>query len=304
MGVKRSQEVPLLNIFKLERQIEEAMQAARVPGLALAIVSDLEVIYARGFGVTSIEDGGAPVTPQTLFRVGSITKPHTGTAIMRLVESGKLDLDTPVKEYVPWFELSDRGATDRVTLRRLLSHTAGLPTDYMLFGRRDPGALEASLREELPGYPLLAPPGVVWSYCNPGIRLAGHIAELAAGAPFAQLMNELVFDPLEMRRTTFDTTVAMTYPLAQPHELDENGMLRVQHRFADNAARYPAGLIMSTVLDLANFAVMHMNVGCFRDRKVLSPESVAEMHTPQADFRTVTGAGYGLTFFTDIQSCG
>lgn len=289
----------MLNFYKLEQQIEEQMKAARVPGLALAVVQNQEVIYARGFGVTSVEDGGAKVTPSTLFRIGSITKPLTGTAVMQLVESGKLDLDKPIKEYIDWFTLSEPGFADSLTLRMLMSHTSGLAADAKNFGSRDPDGLETYVREEIPRYPLIAPPGKLHLYSNPGISLVGYIAEVASGKPFTELMQHLVFEPLEMQRTTFDPTVAMTYSLAQSHNLNEDGTLNVEHRFADNVAHYPAGFAMSTVLDLANFAMMQMNQGCFRDKQVLSLQSVIEMQTVQADCYMTTGAGYGLTFLIE-----
>src|SRR4051794_30959241 len=117
------------------------MAAASVPGLALAAVHHGEVAYARGFGVTSVEDGGIPVTPQTLFQIGSTTKPLTGTMLLRLVERSDLDLDRPVQTWMPDFTLSEPKAAERVTLRMLLSHTAGLPWDQIsptrLFGPRD-----------------------------------------------------------------------------------------------------------------------------------------------------------------------
>src|SRR5581483_7052762 len=115
----------MLHIYSLERQIQDLMQTAHVPGLALAIVKNQEILYARGFGVTSVEDSGMPVTPQTLFRIGSVTKPLTGTMIMRLVDEGKLELDSPVRAYLPWFTLSEPGAAERVTLRMLLCHMSG-----------------------------------------------------------------------------------------------------------------------------------------------------------------------------------
>ncbi len=289
----------MLNFYRLEQYIEAEMEAAHIPGLALAIVKGQEVIYARGLGVTSVEDGGLPVTPQTLFRIGSTTKPLVGTAVMRLVEAGKLDLDRPVKEYLDWFTLSEQRAVGDVTLRRLMTHTAGFPTDYTPYGSRDPEALEASLREELPHLSLLAPPGKIWSYSNIGIRLAGLIAQAVSGKAFTELLQEMVFDPLEMKRTTFDPLVAMTYPCALPHELDHD-RLRIVHRFSENAARYPAGGAMSTVLDLAHFAIMQINGGRFHDKQLLSPESVTCMHAPQADLYTVTGKGYGLTFGIDF----
>ncbi|HEX6291092.1 MAG TPA: serine hydrolase domain-containing protein [Herpetosiphonaceae bacterium] len=92
----------MIDSSKLEHDLQAQMQAGKVPGLALAIFNDREVLYANGFGVTSSEDGAAPVTPQTLFRIGSTTKPLTATAIMRLVERGQLDLDLPMTTYLPW----------------------------------------------------------------------------------------------------------------------------------------------------------------------------------------------------------
>lgn len=289
----------MLNLCQLEEQIKAQMKEAHVPGFALAIVQDLRVVYARGFGVTAVYDdeegSGLPVTPRTLFRIGSVTKPLTGTAVMRLVEAGKLDLDCPVKTYVPWLTFSKAGAADDVTLRMLMSHTAGLVTDAEHFGPRDPSGLEVFVREKVPGFPLVASPGRLWSYSNPGIGIVGYIAEVVSGKPYAELMQELVFDPLHMARTTFDPTVAMTWPLAQSHDLDEKGALSVQHHFADNTGHYPAGFAMSTVLDLANFAIMQMDHGRFGETQVLSAQSVAEMQRVQADLYTLDSSGYGLT---------
>lgn len=289
----------MFNFYLLEQQIEEQMNTAQVPGLALAIVQNQEILYARGFGVTSVEDGGLPVTPQTLFPIGSTTKALTGTVVMRLVESGSLDLDRPITAYVPWVTFGAEGAAERVTLRMLMSHTSGLPIGFEDFDQLDPGGLEAYVREEIPKYPLIAPPGKLGVYSSAGINLAGYIAEVVSGKCFAELMQESVFDPLEMKRTTFDPRVAMTYPLAQSHVLNEDGALTVRHRFAHNAARCPSAFAISTITDQAHFAIMQMNQGRFRDRRILSPESVAEMQTIQADLRTVTDAGYGLTFFID-----
>ena len=117
------------------------------------------MIYARGFGVTSIEDGGIPVTPETIFRIGSTSKPLTSTAIMRLVEAGKLELDTPISEILPDFELSVPGAIQEVTLRKLLSHTAALPTDAEHYGPREAAGLRAGVYGDIAGYPLIAPVG-------------------------------------------------------------------------------------------------------------------------------------------------
>jgi CubicO group peptidase (beta-lactamase class C family) len=288
----------VLNWYRLEQTIEHLMEKEHIPGLAVAVVKDEEVIYARGFGVTSTEDPAVSVTPQTLFRIGSITKPLVGTAVMRLVESGLLDLDRPVKEYIEWLTFSEKGATERMTLRLLMSHTSGLPRDAQLFGRRGPDGLEMYVREKIPSYSFVAPPGKLYAYSNPGINLVGYIAQVACGKPFTTFMQELLFDPLEMKRTTFDPTIAMTYPLAQSHVLLKEGTLHVEHRFADNTAYYPSGSAYSTVLDLCNFAMIHLHQGRFREKSILSPQSAAKMHTPFADEYVLADSRYGLTLKT------
>jgi CubicO group peptidase (beta-lactamase class C family) len=263
----------MLQIYSLEQAIQERMGAQSVPGLALAIVQDQQVIYARGFGVTSVEDGGVSVTPQTLFRIGSTSKPLTGTAIMRLVEAGKLDLDCPINAYMDWLRFSEPGMEREITLRMLLSHTSGLhhsiptnpalPVDYA--DQYSFETLEQYARELLPRCPFVAPPGKLYFYSNEGPTLAGYIAEVVSGMPFPQLMQELIFDPLQMKRTTYDIAVAMTYPVAQEHEWLDDGTVRVFHRFPESRAGTPAGPHpLSTVLDLANPAEWERFVGTYQ----------------------------------------
>jgi len=291
--------IDVLNVEQLEQCVADVMQSSRIPGLALAIISDRTILYARGFGVTSLEDGGQPVTPQTLFRIGSTTKSLTGTAAMRLVEQGQLDLDAPIRTYIDWFKLRDPGAADVVTLRMLLSHTAGLPTDWEVYDQHDPAALARHVHEDVPRYPLVAAPGTQFEYSNVGTNIVGYLIEVVTNKPFAAAMQDLVFDPLEMRRTTFDPTVAMTYPLAQGHVLTEEGSIGVYHQFADHTAHYPAGFTISTVLDMANFAIMHLDRGRFHGQQLLTHESVALMHTAHTAFRKPAGEGYGLTFMIE-----
>ena len=256
----------MLNIYRLERAVCKEMEAGHVPGLALVVVEGCEVTYAQGFGVTSVEAGGIPASPQTMFRIGSITKSMTAMAILRLVEAGKLDLDRPVGEYVPWLAFSRPGAAGEITLRRMLSHSAGLQTSHTHFGRREADGLEAYLREDVPRYQFVAPPGKLYSYSNPGVRMAGYVAQVAAGRPYTELMRELVFDPLDMPRTTFDPLVALTYPAAQSHDLHDDGGLRVVHRYGDDTGGYPSGSVISTAAELAHFAIMQLSQGRFADK--------------------------------------
>jgi CubicO group peptidase (beta-lactamase class C family) len=283
-----------LDIHWIEQQINDYMETQRVPGLAIAILYDLHIVYTKGFGTTSVEDSGTSVTPKTLFQVGSTTKPLTGTLIMRLVEQGILNLDSPIKNYIPWITFSDPAVVHLITLRMLLSHTSGLPTDGPWGG----GDLEAYIRHKIPQYQFVARPGKVWSYSNPGVALAGYVAEFVCQKPFIQLMQEQIFNPLHMERSTFEPVVAMTYPLAQAHTLNPDSTLSVIHRADDFPEHYPAGFATSTVLDMAKFAMMHLNEGRWGEQQILSADSITEMHRAQADLFRLTGEGYGLTFHT------
>ncbi|HEY0606792.1 MAG TPA: serine hydrolase domain-containing protein, partial [Herpetosiphonaceae bacterium] len=156
----------MLNIYRIERRIQQAIQERRYVGLALALVHGAEMTYARGFGTTSVEDGGIAVTPDTLFCIGSISKSLTATLVMRLVEQGRLDLDQPVIHYLPGFAFSDRLLGARITLRHVLSHSTGLPAAGKDFGPRDPDALRRFVWEDLPRYQFIAEPGKVHLYNN------------------------------------------------------------------------------------------------------------------------------------------
>ena len=289
----------MFNLYTLEKSITRHMDVAQVPGLALAIVKEQEILYARGFGMTSVEDGGVPVTPQTLFRIGSTTKSLTGTALLRLVEAGLLDLDLPLSNYIHWLIFSDPAAASQITLRMLLSHTSGLPTDVPLQDRRHSSGLEVFIREELPHCPLVARPGKLFAYSNLGLIVAGFLAQYVCEKPFTQVMQEQVFTPLEMHRTTFDPLVALTYPLAQAHVVGNKGRLSVEHRFLEDTANYPASFAMSTVLDMANFALMHLNNGLFRERVFLQPDTILRMQQPHTYLFTRKDLAYGLTFSLD-----
>jgi CubicO group peptidase (beta-lactamase class C family) len=273
--------------------VRSKMDDHQVPGLALAVVHDHQIVYMQGFGVTSAEaENAIPITPDTLFRAGSVTKPMTGTMLMRLVEQGALDLDRSIVDDAPYVRFSVSGAAEQVTLRRLLSHTSGLPSDLEYKDRRQikpyQTDLEQYVREKIPHYPLVAPPGKGYFYSNPGINLAAHIAEVVTGKSYAFLMRELLFEPLKMNRTTFDLSEAMTYPFAQAHMLDAEGKAQVKRPYIDNPAEYPCGFAITSIHDLARFMLYHLNP---------SPV-IQEMHQTQVD--RLNGDGYGLTFRTSV----
>ncbi|MCY3935498.1 MAG: serine hydrolase [Chloroflexi bacterium] len=284
----------MLHIAQLETRIRAAMQEAKVPGLALSIVADGELHYAAGFGTTSVEDGGQAVTPATVFRIGSTSKPIAAIVILRLVDEGLLDLDVPICEILPDFQLSERGAVDHINLRLLLSHQSGLPSAANYLGSREASEFRRLIYEVLPEFPLLAPPGELWSYSNPGIDLAAFVASTVTGESYAELAQRLLFEPLGLKRTTLDPLVAASYPFAQSHYTDEAGELRVWHRIADNVLHHASGFAFSTALDMARWAQFMLQGGSWQGERLLSAASLAAMQGPEVRFPGLTVGGYGF----------
>jgi CubicO group peptidase (beta-lactamase class C family) len=271
-------------------------------GAAVAILQGGEIIYLGGFGKTSVEDNGTKVTPLTLFAYGSICKTICATLIMRLVEKELLNLDTPLVDYLPDLQFSNADYGRKITLRHLLSHMSGLPAAGKGWGPRDPDSLRRFVYEQIPYYTFLSEPGAVHLYSNTVICIAGHIAEAVTGKFYDDLVQEYVFDPLQMERVTFDPVVAITYPIALPHESGPDGEPYVIHRMTYNVSGNSSSFALGSVSDLAKLAQMYLNRGIFGDQRFLTASSIAEMHKLHGS-RHLTGAdhpihhasqGYGL----------
>lgn len=242
-------------MYNFEQTIEQWRREERVAGIAVAVTDREGVILSRGFGVESTDRPDVPVTGKSMHRAASITKIFTGITILQLVEKGLLSLDEPVRTWVPWLTLKDGDAVDKITLRLLLSHTSGLPSEYTPEGARDEAALGPTLRVELPVADLVAKPGEgKYLYSNLGIRLASLCAERVTGKRFTELVEEAVLTPLGMEQTTFDLRVAATYPISVPHDHHEAGYPVPYRRIKENAARMAAGGLYSNAEDLCKMA--------------------------------------------------
>lgn len=289
--------------------VQEEMGRWSVPGLALGVLRDGEV-GAWGFGVTSLETG-QPVTSGTLFQAGSISKVFTTTLVMQLVDEGALALDEPVRHYLPSLRLADAEALERVTLRHLLSHTAGFYGDRF----EDYGMGDDALARAIAEFRTLrqyTPPGALWAYCNTGFQLAGAVAEHALGVPFETAMRERVLRPLGLERTFYFAHEAITYPVAVGHnKLPAGGPrltngrvnapnfkdLVIARAWARPRARGPQGGIITTVGDLLAFARFHLGDGAAGEARVLSDASLRAMQAPQVEaggFAHHYGLGWAL----------
>lgn len=262
----------------LSSVIEAARLRLHIPGVAVGILHKGET-YTEGFGVTNLENP-VPVNVNTLFQIGSITKTFTGTAAMRLVEIGKLDLDMPVQHYLPDLRLSSDELTGRATLRHLFTHTAGWEGDY--FDDYGPGddaiALYTAHMAELPQ---LTPLGAIWSYNNAGFNLAGRVIEAVTDKTYEAAIKELVFDPLGMTSSFFFAADVMTHRFAVGHHKGEP--FSVARPWPISRCSHPAGGISSTVTDLLRYARFHLGDGTTESGEcLLKPETVKFMQSQLA----------------------
>ena len=205
---------------KLSRKIVREMKRLRVPGAALGIWHKGRE-YTAGFGVTSVEHP-LPVTPDTLFQVGSISKTFTASLLMKLVEQGLVDLDAPVKKYIKNFKLQDKKVEKLVTVRQLLTHMGGWVGDYFNdFGNGDEAL--ARMVKEIATLPQIQPLGKIWSYNNTGFNIAARIIEVVTGRPYEQAVQEMIFDPLKLKMSFFyPSDILITHRFVVGHYLDKN----------------------------------------------------------------------------------
>jgi CubicO group peptidase (beta-lactamase class C family) len=275
---------------RLEQTIAEELVASGTPGAAVAIVSDGRVVFAKGFGVASVETK-APVTAEMLFRIGSATKMFNGVALAALARQGKLDLDAPVSKYVKGLDPS----VGRVTTAQLLSHTAGLRDFAAPATSNDETAFAPAIKTYKSDV-FFTEPGAIHSYSSPGYWLAGVVLEEVSGRPYADAMAETVFAPLGMQRTTFRPLVAMTYPMATGHAPEGDKGPAVVRPAANNTVMWPGGSIYSNVHDLARFVAAFLDGGRLEGKQILPAEvfaTVAASHTiiPGSDGKAHYGFG-------------
>ncbi|HJR53099.1 MAG TPA: serine hydrolase domain-containing protein [Gemmatimonadota bacterium] len=241
--------------MRVDSVLAEEMRATQTPGAVVVAIRGDSVVYLKARGVASVETG-APVTPETMFRVASVTKMFTGLTASLLAERAVVDLSAPIGLYAGDLAPGLRA----LTLRGLLSHTAGLRDAFAVPGAGGAATLRAPA-QQLDVHALLTDPGTVYSYSNIGFMLAGYVLESASGVPFAELVDREVLAPLGMKHSTLLLTMAMTHPLALGHEADAADPSRaiVMRPFTDKAELLPRAGLYSTAPDMARFASALMN---------------------------------------------
>jgi CubicO group peptidase (beta-lactamase class C family) len=268
-------------------ELDAARERLGVPGAAVGVLHQGEERTA-GFGVTSVENPLA-VTADTLFQIGSITKTVTGTTAMRLVEDAKLNLEWPVRAYLPDLGLADEDVAANVTMRHLFTHTGGWEGDFFDDLGAGGDAL-ARMVAQLDVLPQLTPLGELWTYNNTGFYIAGRVIEVLAGKPFEETVAELVLEPLGLTSTLFFPADVMTHRFAVGH-LEDGDETKVARPWDIGRAAYPAGGLSSTVRDLLRYARFHLGEA----PHLLREETLALMQAPQVS--AGPDRSVGLTWF-------
>jgi CubicO group peptidase (beta-lactamase class C family) len=265
----------------LENRVRELAEELEIPGVAVGVFHEEQERYAF-HGVTSIENP-LPVDENTLFQFGSTGKTYTSVALLRLVEAGKVDLEAPVRTYVPELKLHDPDVAETVTVVQLLNHTAGWDGDFFEDTGDGDDAL-AKYVERMVGLQQITPPGSIVSYNNAALSLAGRIIEKVTGSIYERAMRELVLDPVGLQMTFFFPNEVMTRRFVVGHRREEDGTLRVLRPWTMARSGNPMGGMAATAPDQVRWARSHLDLGTSVDgTRILNSELVERMQQPTAE---------------------
>jgi CubicO group peptidase (beta-lactamase class C family) len=255
------------------------MARLSVPGAAVGVIADGQW-YAEGFGVTHVERP-LPVTTDTLFQVGSTSKTFGAMAVLMLADEGKIDIEQPVRAYIPGFRLRSEEDASRVTVRHLLTHHGGWMADYFKDMGRGNDAL-ALMVEKMAEAPQVVPAGFGFSYSNAGFNVLARIVEVVSGQGFETFIASRIFEPLEMSHSTYFADEAIVHRVAHGHFPGVNGPQPFAHWAIARSIAGSSGVI-SSVLDQLRYAAFQMGDGSGSGgQHVLREETLRAMQSAQA----------------------
>ncbi len=258
--------------------VPQQMQETHVPGLVVSVVRGDRILFEKGYGAADIQRRQAVDPQQTIWRLASISKVVTATAVMQLVEQGKLDLDRDVNAYLKTFQIPEKFGKP-ITLRELLTHTAGFDDRYIgksfrTQAERPP--LREFVKKLLPAR--IFPPGEVYVYSNLGLALAALVVENVSGQDFNDYCRQHIFLPLGMKETSFRLDPALKNHLYQGYIFQNGNFKAVPFDFLGD---YPAGQLLSTASEFSRFMICQLNDGMLDGVRILSPKTVTRMQSTQ-----------------------
>lgn len=294
-------------VAELEPEIHRTLLAGNIPSASVALVAGDRVIWSNAYGYSNLW-ARTPATPSTVYLIGSTFKTMSTVALLQLMEQGKFKLDDRVNDYLTDFKIQGEDPQHPVTFRQLMTHTSGLPADFggfPVWGDTVPPSLEEYLRKSLK---VTKPPMTSVVYSNMAYTLMGYLVQKFSGMPYKQYIQENIFKPLEMDSTAFEPRPDMEERLSIPYRFNsdtqaQTAVVRVK------ASVWPAGIVYGTVLNQANWLITNLNGGVFKDKRVISEQTLQQMFTRQHDqfkgrIEGIWGnetAGFGLTWWTQVR---
>lgn len=274
---------------KIDRYVEQAMKAGRIPGVALAIVKGNETVYMKGYGMAR---GSSPVTPQTPFTICSVGKTFTALAIRQLAGQGKVEYEATVQKYIPWFTLADPEAAKQITVKDLIDHKSGLSTGAGTAGYLYSPTL--SIEEavhRLKDVKPVRPAGTSEEYSNLNFIILGLIVEKVSGIPYGEYVQDNIFAPLGMAHSYTDEAAARVDGTAQGHALAFGMAVPTDIPFP--TAELPAGYQLASAEDMAKFAKLYLNNGYISGKSIIGNNTLADIEPPYGTY-TPDEMRYGI----------
>jgi len=287
-AIENTAAFPSDDFAAIDSFIRAQMQKNNIPGLALAITHNQTVLHLQGFGTGA---ANRKVTPQTPFFIGSLSKSFTALAIMQLSEKGKINIDASVQTYLPWFEVADKNASARITVRHLLNQTSGLAG-----GLKEDLPRDADMEKAVRALRNLQPtntPGAKFQYFNLNFSILGLIVEKVSGQSYEDYVRANILEPLKMERTFFSKAAAQEAGLAQGYSMMMGFAVPGEQQYYKYLL--PAAFLFSTAEDLAHYLIAQGNGGSYENALVLSAQGTAEMHRPIKDIGIPYAMGWYVT---------
>ena len=259
----------------IDEYVTAKMRSARIPGVAVAAVKGDQIVYLKGYG--RADQTSRPVTPQTPFLIGSITKTFTALAVMHLVESRKVELDAPVQHYIPWFRVADSKASAQITVRMLIEQTSGLaqlPTFVTWTWPNTPDVLERHVRL-MANTNLVFPPGQGFAYSNANYVTQGVIVQAVTGQSYEDYIRQHIFTPLNMQHSYVLQEEAMQDGMAMGYRWWFG--FPIPATLPYKRSNLPAGFAICSAEHMAHYLIAQLNGGLYQDSSILSPDGIALM---------------------------
>lgn len=256
---------------RIEDYVQQQASASHIPGTAVGIVNGSQPVLLRGFGNS---------TADTPFFLASLSKSFTALAIMQLVDQGKVNLDAPVRTYIPWFKIGDGSESSSITVLQVLDQTSGISTQAGLTQLNfTPATTYVQAIQDYETFPLTARPGTLFQYSNANYTIAGYIIQQASGQSYNNYVQQHIFGPLGMTHTYTMSDTAREPGLTRGN-LTWFGLLSLPVTDSFAPPVVPAGGIISNASDMTHYLIAQMNDGVYNGTRIVSAKAMQEMHAP------------------------